>query len=996
MIYKELKYWIAQSESFQSFKEFQLADDLMSKYEFYQRPTDFYISLIGQIFDVIEGEMTSERRSDILSIAKGLEVFALKGKRENFKGVNYNFNLLLVASLYTLTDFPSSASLIVKHLVEDDFNHDVELFLLLVLQRKYNKKHSKNELYALLYEYLTKGSSKTFKSIYEILDKYSEHGNMSDPKEFVIVEVTRKVISKFSLDNLWHDLVAYNKRSYWKDFVILNYQKKYSVWNFFPSQRAAIKDGLLTIKNSMALQMPTSSGKTTVTELAIFNELRSNPNAKVLYLAPYRALASELKLSLGKNLSKLNILTKTVYGGNYPTLLERTSLDDAQLVISTPEKFMAFEDFDPSLTQRFSLVICDEGHLIDDSSRGLSYELLLSRMKREHNMKFLFISAIIPNIEIINSWLGGRSTDVVKSLYRPTEIQFAVLKEADQGNFTLDVNPTKAIPENYKLNKFIQPADLQYTNSRGTKYVFDLNKKKRTKSLIISLKALPSGNVALFAPEKSERTGVYGLAKEMNEILSYNISLPKCEDYADMEYLKKLQQYLDVVFGKDYLLNIACEKGFLFHHGDIPQFIRELIEEAIRTERIKLIICTNTLAEGVNLPIRNVVIHSTKRFNAFSNTQSPIRNRDLKNLIGRAGRAGKETKGLVILPHISDLDVVKPIIENQGAEEIKGYLFYTVSAINRYLRTKALVLSNELLEDLDEVDSIDTAIIDLLSEEANPADLKSYIESLAKETLTYYQANEEIRGELQNLFAIRGNKLNTFIESGDYQYIKNSGINIRNYEAIYKNVDFDNDKIWLETNEADNSEFLRFMINTCYELKTIGNYTLDSAGELNPKFERKTTETLINLWLNGSWYEELSNVLNTNVIETLPIMNNFICYNIQNVCANIIRVAQLKRNSNKKEMSSVVVNWPNYLLYGIKSPLQLNLVELGFVDRILIWELSKMLQKNRRVAIDNTGALKELLQNNRDEYLAQLKEVLPEISYEKASESFYDLDYKMI
>ncbi len=234
-------------------------------------------------------------------------------------------------------------------------------------------------------------------------------------------------------------------RQHWRDYVTRNIEKKVPVWSFFPSQKLAIQKGILRGK-TCSLQMPTSSGKTSISELVIYDEFKKNPECKILYLAPFRSLASELKQSLAVSLGDLGVKSKIIYGGNLPTIEERTSIFEINLLISTPEKFMAIEDIIPGISGLFTTIICDEGHLLDDDSRGLSYELLLSRLKKinGNQRRFLFVSAIIPNISIVNEWLGGSKESLISSDYRPTEIEYAFLKKMDRKfGYYLDVNPLK-------------------------------------------------------------------------------------------------------------------------------------------------------------------------------------------------------------------------------------------------------------------------------------------------------------------------------------------------------------------------------------------------------------------------------------------------------------------------------------------------------------------------------------------------------------------------
>ena len=87
------------------------------------------------------------------------------------------------------------------------------------------------------------------------------------------------------------------------------------------------------------------------------------------------------------------------------------------------------------------------------------------------------------------------------------------------------------------------------------------------------------------------------------------ISLKK---YSAQNHLDNLEEYFTIVFGKDYLLTKCSRFGLLFHHGDFPQNVREIIEDSLREGNVRLVICTNTITEGVNLPIRTIIIPATK------------------------------------------------------------------------------------------------------------------------------------------------------------------------------------------------------------------------------------------------------------------------------------------------------------------------------------------------------------------------------------------------
>ncbi len=165
--------------------------------------------------------------------------------------------------------------------------------------------------------------------------------------------------------------------------------------------------------------MPTGSGKTALTETLLFSHLTDRPDDRAVLLVPYRALARELRHSLGRQLSQMGLPVRTVYGGTVPTPEEADDLADVRVLIATPESLTGLFGAQPELVEQVSLVMCDEGHLLDSGARGIGLELLLARLRRRTPApRMVFVSAIVPNIEEINAWLGGSDNTVVRSDYR--------------------------------------------------------------------------------------------------------------------------------------------------------------------------------------------------------------------------------------------------------------------------------------------------------------------------------------------------------------------------------------------------------------------------------------------------------------------------------------------------------------------------------------------------------------------------------------------------
>ena len=977
-ISKKLNIWIAESESWQSFIDFELPDEEKANYKFLFQYDDFYISLMSNAIEIIKENKNETDK--LLALAKGLEIFSLEEKKDNFKGVNQANNILYAAGLYFLADYAASAWILAKGYSSKYYALETDFFISDFLKKNISRDIIYNNK---LKAYFRIGNPIFLKSIKRKIQKEKLYAFKEDINLYFSSILAEALINKFEKDNLWTDLLnVKNDTSFWREYVLHNFNKKVPIWSFFPSQKLAIKNGILSDK-TCSLQMPTSSGKTSITELIIYNEFKKSKSCKILYLAPYRALASELKQSLAINLTQFGISSKTIYGGNLPTFEERAAINEVNLLISTPEKFMAIEDIFNDVEEEFSTIICDEGHLLDDNSRGLSYELLLSRLKNSKTQKrFIFISAIIPNISTINSWLGGTTETLIESDYRPTELEFAFLNKMKKANaYFLNINPHKIQPYNYQLYNFLTTQEL-------TKY----DRKKITSkiglSVAVSLKATKSGTVAIFAPHKRGNTGVEGLAIETLSQLN-NSTINNLSQYSTPEYLGNLSSYFSYVFGFDYLLTTASQKGFLYHHGDFPQSVREIIEDALRKNKIRLVICTNTLAEGVNLPIKTMVIHSTKRYDPdVYSRRTSLKIRDLKNLVGRAGRAGKETKGMIIIPHEEDFKIMLDLAKNTNIEPVNGQLYNIIKVITDYLKKMRLPIEPEILDTLSEnfqelLDNIDESMIDLLSEEVDLSELNELVIKLINETLSFYQADESEKKTLTTLFELRIEKLKPIVDSNQFKILKYSGANIRLYSEIITHFDFENE-IWNVDFNILNEDWLTYILDLGIFKLNRFILNLKEFNEFNNcNLSIEDVKKSIILWMNGKWYNEISKELNIQIHQTLRLINSFLSFNIQSVVSSVIRIKELQNDDYN--ISVNINNWPSMLLYGVNSQLKLDLIEMGLIDRIAVLELSRYLEEMNYTDLD-FDELKQILARDGDEISEVIKGNMPLLANNKIKE----------
>ena len=201
-----------------------------------------------------------------------------------------------------------------------------------------------------------------------------------------------------------------------------------SVSELWPSQIAALKGGLLST-SSKIIKMPTSAGKTRVAEIAIVHSLVTNPGSKCIYVAPYKALVSELTQSFLNIFGDLGFNVSTIIGTYEADDFETLLASNADILVITPEKLDLLQRAHSDFMESVRLFVLDEGQIVEAGKRGVKFEILLTRLKRRlTNARFLFLSAVFPNETLLDfaKWFKANpKTDVVQSNWRPSIGRFA-------------------------------------------------------------------------------------------------------------------------------------------------------------------------------------------------------------------------------------------------------------------------------------------------------------------------------------------------------------------------------------------------------------------------------------------------------------------------------------------------------------------------------------------------------------------------------------------
>ena len=368
----------------------------------------------------------------------------------------------------------------------------------------------------------------------------------------------------------------------------------------YPPQAECVSKGMFKGKN-LLVAIPTASGKTLVAEMAMHHQIASG--GKCLYIVPLKALASEKFEEFSGKGARVGIST-----GDFDRRDE--SLGNHDIIVATSEKVDSLIRNSAHWLSDISLLVVDEVHLIDSPDRGATVEMVITKMRyRNPGMQVIALSATIGNPGVLARWMDA---ELVTSEWRPVDLRQGVFYKG-QIRFHEQCRPVKVVSKYDDLNLCLDTIE-----EGGQCLVFVSSRK----------------NAEAFAKRAAQ-----ALKCENNELLGY------------YERLKKLAE-TDV----DKLLAACVRAGAAFHHAGLNHGVRAIVEEGFRKGHIRTISSTPTLAAGLNLPARRVIIRDYRRFSSGEG-MVPIPVREYHQMAGRAGRPRLDPYGEAVLIAKDEQDV---------------------------------------------------------------------------------------------------------------------------------------------------------------------------------------------------------------------------------------------------------------------------------------------------------------------------------------------------
>jgi superfamily II DNA/RNA helicase len=798
-------------------------------------------------------------------------------------------------------------------------------------------------------------------------------------RELLLIDLIGAITRKKIQNSAWKSLPNYSGLSIetWKEVL---QKPTFSIKELWPAQHLIGQHGVFQ-GSSAAIQIPTSAGKTKAIELIIRSAFYSNRTTLCVIVTPFRALCHEIKETLSAEFKDESVYVNElsdVFDVDYSF---ESYLGKKLIIVVTPEKLDFVLRHTPSIGENIGLIVYDEGHQFDNGVRGITYELLLTSLKEKlkPNVQSVLISAVISNGSQIGIWLNGEKSEFVTSNnLNPAFKSLAFASWTDYLGQLHFVDPKNIDADEYFVPRLIDQYQLQLFGQEKKVRMFPERTNGKDIALFLGLRIVSKGSVAIFCGTKIT---VGTLCERIIEIYSRGLPLQKPYDCSDKREVDKIVLLFEKNMGANSIYTSASKFGLFPHHNNIPHGLRLSIEYALSEGMINFVICTSTLAQGVNLPLRYLIVTST-----YEGEES-IKTRDFQNLIGRTGRAKFHTEGTVIFsdPEVYDnrskrnerwrWTKVKSLLNPLDSEPCISTLFSIFTPLSsidkkQVIKMEPLDLVKKYIDGKHTIDSFIGEVADHYSKYgfplkelqkqvkrkidiilkvesflmahfdlAHPELPDNEVETLAKDTLAFNLADDVQKEQIVNLFLLLARNINKKIPDPRTRFIFGKTTFGINDSLIIRE--------WLKDNlvsmiaAEDMFELLRIIWPILRMNIHNSAFTKCDKPEI--------MLTIIEEWAHGQSYEGLFEIMQKSGVRQI-FGSQFREYKIENmvdICDNgfsfdgslvlsaLVDLLDLFDNEKIQNLKILLQDLQKAIKYGLSSKTAILLFEMGFSDRII-------------------------------------------------------------
>lgn len=415
----------------------------------------------------------------------------------------------------------------------------------------------------------------------------------------------------------------------------------------------------------MVLAVPTSSGKTLIAQMLAVEYLE-RASRGVCYVAPTRSLCREVRRTMA---GRVHVLQKEAGPDlpDFPAAAEWSVIlagsEPADVEVMTPERLAYLLRHDTAaVLEQFGMFIFDEAQHLKETGRGFILEsviALLDYLTRQTDHKIVLISAAMGNAGAIARWLdpGGQALLHESQWRGPRRLHAAFTTQAHWDQTKVERLARARVWPYRLITPLTGQIRLRMADGRTTRLsVVETDWRLVRKSASNALRQ------SRLAVDETRATKRYVIASEMITELGHagsvlvvagtrdraqQIAQGLAAGLGERPAMAPLVDFVRQQLGDDHPLVSVLPHGVGFHHAGLPVEVLETLEQAVRDDTLPYLACTSTLTDGVNLPVRTVVIYDETY--EGQNEDARLRGARLVNAMGRAGRAGKETEGWIVL-----------------------------------------------------------------------------------------------------------------------------------------------------------------------------------------------------------------------------------------------------------------------------------------------------------------------------------------------------------
>jgi superfamily II DNA/RNA helicase len=744
----------------------------------------------------------------------------------------------------------------------------------------------------------------------------------------------------------------------------------------WPSQQRICAAGILR-GISAIIQMPTSAGKTRATELILRSGFLSGRASLAVIVCPFRSLCHDIRGDMARAFSGENVVLNEATDSFQQDLTVEALWQQKTVLIVTPEKLLYLLRRTPELAQHIGLIIYDEGHQFDSGSRGVTYELLLTSLKLSlaEDTQVVLISAVIANARNIAGWLVNDEDSIVDGAgLMPTARRVAFASWQTQLGRLEYVSPLDPDDTEFFVPRVIDRVMLRKLGRETKDRYFPTAEDGSSTGLYLGLKLVSKGSVAVFCGRKDTAVKLCEMAVDL---FQRSDAFTKPADEADPDEVKKLASLFARHIGEAASTTKSAQFGIFPHHASVPNGLRLSVEFAMKMNLINFVICTSTLAQGVNLPIRYLIVTGVYQGG------ERILVRDFHNLIGRAGRAGMHTEGSIIFADTKVFDkrrqvrdrwrwqTAKELLDASNSEPSSSSISAIFQPFEFGQPTQAIALNVELLHTLlfDDETTVEASVTQTVA--SNPgvdarrfrrylrervqivhgiaSFLLAHLEfagdglaeravNLARNTLAHYLADEGRRTQIETVFRTIADRILHGAATEELRAtLRRSPLAPTTVNTL---------KTWLEANRAALTQSLNAGTLIASMSAIVLQY--NRSGTITSLSDQTVMPFIIENWVSGATFDAIFQLLverniriggnnrYPTVEDAVAICESGLGYEGAMILATIADLAE----GDEDELPSALTLLQRRMKSGLSSLAALGFFEAGFADRVVAQALA--------------------------------------------------------